>query len=129
MQHFQAVPFVWLEIQKAGESLDALAKSIKHRSNAQQYRHVVCRIVGDISYRGMSRHSTEEFNLAGNLQKNARFVGPESWVGLSHLSVCLNTKYEFRSKASARNSDVITFDVNLWNNVTSKSFRASDFEH
>ena len=32
---------------------------------------------------------------------------------------------EFRSKASAKNSDMITLGVNRWNNITSKRFRAS----
>ena len=54
------------ELRQATMNLKYLAKTIAHRSNAQQYHYVANRLLGDLEYRGHVRPATEEANLAGN---------------------------------------------------------------
>ena len=54
------------ELRQAYQNLRFLAKTIKHRSNRQQYHHVANRMLGDLEFRGHARPVIKEFNLAAN---------------------------------------------------------------
>ena len=45
------------ELRQASMNLRFLAKTIKHRSNRQQYHHVANRMLGDLEFRGHARPS------------------------------------------------------------------------
>ena len=56
-------PVEKFELSQASQNLRFLAKTIKHRSNRQQYHHVANRMLGDLEFRGHARPFIKEFNL------------------------------------------------------------------
>ena len=58
------------ELAQANKNLAWLKDKLQGKSNAHQYHTVANRALGDLEFRGCARPITEEFNLAGNYNKN-----------------------------------------------------------